>query len=60
MALRVACWTACAFAQLLPDKPPEEFINTPFGSTPKGNVLPYQALEYEKMAVHCFADCHIR
>jgi len=28
MALRVACWTACAFAQLLPDKPPEEFINT--------------------------------
>jgi len=35
----------CAFTQLLPDNPPKEFVDTPFGSTPKGSVLFYQALE---------------
>ena len=39
---------SCAFAQLLPDNPPEEFVSTPFGCTPKGSILSYQALEYEK------------
>jgi len=38
-------YPSCAFAHLLP---PQEFINTPFGSTPIDSVLSYQALEYEK------------
>ena len=41
-----------AFAQLLPDNPPEEFVSTPFGCTPKGSILSYQALEYEKPQAH--------
>ena len=41
---------SCAFAQLLPDNPPEEFVSTPFGCTPKGSILSYQALEYKHMA----------
>ena len=44
---------SCAFAQLLPDNPPEEFVSTPFGYTPKGSILSYQALEYEKPEAHC-------
>ena len=43
---------SCAFAQLLPDSPPEEFVSTPFGCIPKGSVLSYQALEYEKPQAH--------
>jgi len=27
-----------AFAQLLSDNPPEKFVNTPFGCTPKGSI----------------------
>lgn len=41
-----------AFAQLLPDNPPEEFVSTPFGCTPKGSILSYQALEYKKPQEH--------
>jgi len=41
-------YPTCAFAHLLPDNPPQEFVNAPFGNTPKGSVLSYQALEYEK------------
>jgi len=41
-----------AFVQLLSGNSPEEFINTPFGSTPKNSVLSCQALEYEKPRAH--------
>jgi len=41
-------YPSCAFAHSLPDNPPQEFINTPFGNTPIGSMLSYQALEYEK------------
>ena len=44
--------SSCAFAQLLLDNPPEEFVSTPFGCTPKGSILSYQALEYEKPQAH--------
>ena len=44
--------SSCAFAQLLPDNPPEEFVSTPFGCTPKDSILSYQALEYEKPQAH--------
>ena len=45
-------YPTCAFAHLLPDNPPQEFVNTPFGNKPKGSVLSYQALEYEKPRAH--------
>ena len=32
---------SCAFARMLPDNPPDDFISTPFGYIPKGSVLSY-------------------
>ena len=42
----------CAFAQILACDPPEEYMNTPFGSVPKGSLLSYQACEYEKLQIN--------
>jgi len=39
---------SCAYAQILPDLPPEELVSTLFGRVPKGSILSYHALEYEK------------
>ena len=40
---------SCAFAQVIPEMPPEEYINTPFGNMPKGSILSYHSLEYENL-----------
>ena len=39
---------ACAFAKILMYVPLEQCIDTPFDSVPKGSILSYQAVEYEK------------
>ena len=38
---------ACEFAKVLMHVPPEEYIDIPFGSVPKGSILSYQAIEFE-------------
>jgi len=40
--------SSCAYAHILPDIPPKDFVSTPFGSVPKGSILSHHALEYQK------------
>jgi len=40
--------SSCAYARILPDIPPKDFVSTPFGSVPKGSILSYHSLEYQK------------
>jgi len=38
----------CAFASILTTNPPTQYLATPFGSVPKGCILSYQSIEYDK------------
>jgi len=39
---------ACTFASMLATDPPTQYLATQFGNVPKGCVLSYQAIEYNK------------
>ena len=45
----VKCKPTCAFAQILPGNTNEDTVTTPFGVVPKGSILSYQSLEYERL-----------